>query len=225
MRILVVEDEVILCEDIAKGLRLDGYEVDVCYFGDEAMELIYEEKYDLIVLDLNLPKVDGMEILKELRKTDKETRVIILSARSGIQDKVDGLDAGANDYLAKPFHFAELEARVRSLTRRKFLQDDTVIEVGDIRLDTKKRTVFALDEEIVLTRQEMGILEYLMVNAGEVVSPEELMEHVWDKNADLFSNSIRVHISSMRKKIRAKLEYDPIENVVGQGYVMRDKDR
>ena len=137
MRILVVEDEVILCEDIAKGLRLDGYEVDVCYFGDEAMELIYEEKYDLIVLDLNLPKVDGMEILKELRKTDKETRVIILSARSGIQDKVDGLDAGANDYLAKPFHFAELEARVRSLTRRKFLQDDTVIEVGDIRLDTK----------------------------------------------------------------------------------------
>jgi hypothetical protein len=225
MRILVVEDEVILCEDIAKGLRLDGYEVDVCYFGDEAMELIYEEKYDLIVLDLNLPKVDGMEILKELRKTDKETRVIILSARSGIQDKVDGLDAGANDYLAKPFHFAELEARVRSLTRRKFLQDDTVIEVGDIRLDTKKRTVFALDEEIVLTRKEMGILEYLMVNAGEVVSPEELMEHVWDKNADLFSNSIRVHISSMRKKIRAKLEYDPIENVVGQGYVMRDKDR
>ena len=189
------------------------------------MELIYEEKYDLIVLDLNLPKVDGMEILKELRKTDKETRVIILSARSGIQDKVDGLDAGANDYLAKPFHFAELEARVRSLTRRKFLQDDTVIEVGDIRLDTKKRTVFALDEEIVLTRKEMGILEYLMVNAGEVVSPEELMEHVWDKNADLFSNSIRVHISSMRKKIRAKLEYDPIENVVGQGYVMRDKDR
>ena len=225
MRILVVEDEVILCEDIAKGLRLDGYEVDVCYFGDEAMELIYEEKYDLIVLDLNLPKVDGMEILKELRKTDKETRVIILSARSGIQDKVAGLDAGANDYLAKPFHFAELEARVRSLTRRKFLQDDTVIEVGDIRLDTKKRTVFALDEEIVLTRKEMGILEYLMVNAGEVVSPEELMEHVWDKNADLFSNSIRVHISSMRKKIRAKLEYDPIENVVGQGYVMRDKDR
>lgn len=225
MRILVVEDEVILCEDIAKGLRLDGYEVDVCYFGDEAMELIYEEKYDLIVLDLNLPKVDGMEILKELRKTDKETRVIILSARSGIQDKVDGLDAGANDYLAKPFHFAELEARVRSLTRRKFLQDDTVIEVGDIRLDTKKRTVFALDEEIVLTRKEMGILEYLMVNAGEVVSPEELMEHVWDKNADLFSNSIRVHISSMRKKIRAKLVYDPIENVVGQGYVMRDKDR
>ena len=225
MRILVVEDEVILCEDIAKGLRLDGYEVDVCYFGDEAMELIYEEKYDLIVLDLNLPKVDGMEILKELRKTDKETRVIILSARSGIQDKVDGLDAGANDYLAKPFHFAELEARVRSLTRRKFLQDDTVIEVGDIRLDTKKRTVFALDEEIVLTRKEMGILEYLMVNAGEVVSPEELMEVVWDKNADLFSNSIRVHISSMRKKIRAKLEYDPIENVVGQGYVMRDKDR
>ena len=100
-----------------------------------------------------------------------------------------------------------------------------MIEVGDIRLDTKKRTVFALDEEIVLTRKEMGILEYLMVNAGEVVSPEELMEHVWDKNADLFSNSIRVHISSMRKKIRAKLEYDPIENVVGQGYVMRDKDR
>ena len=148
MRILVVEDEKILCDDIARGLRLDGYEVDTCYFGDEALELIEVEKYDLIVLDLNLPVVDGMEILRELRKTDKETKILILSARSAVEDKVNGLDAGANDYLNKPFNFAELEARIRSLTRRKFIQGDTIIECGAVKLDTKSRTVYIENTEV-----------------------------------------------------------------------------
>lgn len=221
MRILVVEDEKILCDDIARGLRFDGYEVDTCYFGDEALELIEVEKYDLIVLDLNLPAVDGMEILRELRKTDKETKVLILSARSAVEDKVNGLDAGANDYLDKPFNFAELEARIRSLTRRKFIQGDTIIECGAVKLDTKARTVYIGNMEVSLTRKELGILEYLMMNEEKVISQEELLDHVWDKNADLFSNAIRVHISSLRKKLKAVLGSDPINNIVGQGYTIR----
>ena len=122
MRLLVIEDECDLCEDIAKKLRLSGYEADTCFDGEEALELLAVEKYDLVLLDLNLPKVDGMTVLRTLREHDQETGVLILSARSEISDKVDGLDAGANDYLSKPFHLEELEARVRSLTRRRFVQ-------------------------------------------------------------------------------------------------------
>lgn len=124
MRILIIEDETNLCNSIAEGLRMDGYEVDSCQDGLDALELCEAEHYDLILLDLNLPGMDGMEVLRRLRKEDEETRVLILSARGQIRDKVRGLDAGANDYLTKPFHFEELEARVRSLTRRKFIQKD-----------------------------------------------------------------------------------------------------
>ena len=124
MRLLIVEDEKELCDTISKSLYESGYEVDTCYDGDEALDYILTEEYDLIVLDLNLPGMDGMDILKELRKENEETKVLILSARSQIIDKVEGLDAGANDYMEKPFHLQELEARIRSLTRRKFVQKD-----------------------------------------------------------------------------------------------------
>ena len=185
------------------------------------MEIKEFEKYYLILHDHKLPAGDGMEILRELRKTDKETKVLILSARSAVEDKVNGLDAGANDYLDKPFNFAELEARIRSLTRRKFIQGDTIIECGAVKLDTKARTVYIGNMEVSLTRKELGILEYLMMNEEKVISQEELLDHVWDKNADLFSNAIRVHISSLRKKLKAVLGSDPINNIVGQGYTIR----
>ena len=130
MRLLIVEDEKKLCDTIAKTLYQAGYEVDTCYDGDEALDYILAENYDLIVLDLNLPGTDGMDILKELRKENEETKVLILSARSQIVDKVEGLDAGANDYMEKPFHLQELEARIRSLTRRKFIQKDICLHCG-----------------------------------------------------------------------------------------------
>ena len=133
MRLLVVEDEKKLCDMIAKSLHQAGYEVDTCNDGEEALDMIYAEMYDLIVLDLNLPGMDGMDILRELRKENEETKVLILSARSQIADKVDGLDAGANDYMEKPFHLQELEARVRSLTRRKFVQKNVCLECGSLR--------------------------------------------------------------------------------------------
>ena len=218
MRLLVVEDEKDLCDTIAKVLYDSGYEVDTCYDGEEALDYILTEEYDLIVLDLNLPGMDGMDILKELRQKNEETKVLILSARSQIADKVEGLDAGANDYMEKPFHLQELEARIRSLTRRKFVQKDVCLQCGDIRFNTRERVAYAKDEPVSLTRKENGILEYLLLNQGRPISQEELIEHVWDASVDSFSGSIRVHMSSLRKKLKAVLGYDPIVNKVGEGY-------
>ena len=218
MRLLIVEDEIELCDTVAKTLYRAGYEVDTCYDGNEALDYILAENYDLIVLDLNLPGMDGMELLKELRKKNEETKVLILSARSQIADKVEGLDAGANDYMEKPFHLQELEARIRSLTRRKFVQKDVCLTCGGIKFDTKKREAYAKGEFVALTRKENGILEYLLLNQGRPVSQEELIEHVWDASADSFSGSIRVHMSSLRKKLKAVLGYDPIVNKIGEGY-------
>ena len=220
MRLLVVEDEHSLREDIARKLRLSGYEVDACADGEAALEALAAERYDLVLLDLNLPKVDGMQVLRTLRRHDRETCVLILSARSEIADKVEGLDAGANDYLAKPFHLAELEARIRSLTLRQFTQQDVLLSCGGLTFDTRSRTAAVNGQTLTLTRKETGILEYLMVHQGRPVSQEELMDHVWDNSVDSFSNSIRVHISALRKKLRTVLGYDPIRNRIGEGYLM-----
>ena len=146
--------------------------------------------------------------------------MLILSARSEVKDKVEGLDAGANDYLSKPFHLAELEARIRSLTLRQFTQQDVLLTFKALSFDTRSRTATVNGQTLALTRKETGILEYLMVHQGRPVSQEELMEHVWDNSVDSFSNSIRVHISALRKKLRAALGYDPIRNRIGKGYLM-----
>ena len=220
MHLLVVEDERALCDTIVRSLRRLAYSVDFCYDGDRALELLAAEQYDLVLLDLNLPGKDGMTVLRTLRQTDRETRVLILSARGEVEDKVQGLDAGANDYLAKPFHLAELEARIRSLTLRRFTQQDVLLSCGELRFDTRSRTAAVHGEPLALTRKETGILEYLMVHKGRPVSQEELIDHVWDNSVDNFSNSIRVHISALRKKLRAALGYDPIRNRIGEGYLM-----
>ena len=211
MHLLVIEDERTLCETI-------------CYDGEKALALLGVERYDLVLLDLNLPKKDGMTVLRTLRQTDRETRVLILSARSEVEDKVEGLDAGANDYLAKPFHLAELEARVRSLTRRQFIQRDVCLRCGRLTFDTKSRLAMADGQPIPLTRKESGVLEYLLLHQGRPVSQEELIEHVWDSSVDAFSNSIRVHISALRKKLRTALGYDPIRNRIGEGYELEENE-
>lgn len=217
MHLLVVEDERTLCETIVKSLKRLAYSVDFCFDGERALELLGTEKYDLVVLDLNLPKVDGLSVLKQLRQTDRDTRVLILSARSEVSDKVEGLDLGANDYLSKPFHLAELEARIRSLTLRQFIQQDVLLTCGALTFDTRSRIAKAENKELSLTRKETGILEYLLANQGRPVSQEELIEHVWDNSVDVFSNSIRVHISALRKKLRESLGFDPIRNKIGEG--------
>ena len=212
MHLLVIEDERALCETIVRSLRRAAYSVDYCCDGEEALEL----------LDLNLPGKDGMTVLRTLRQKDRETKVLILSARSEVEDKVEGLDAGANDYLAKPFHLAELEARIRSLTLRQFTQQDVILTCGTLTFDTRARKASVNGRALTLTRKETGILEYLMVHRGRPVSQEELIEHVWDNSVDNFSNSIRVHISALRKKLRAALGYDPVRNRIGEGYLMEE---
>ena len=220
MHLLVVEDERDLCQTIVRSLRRLAYSVDFCYDGEQALELLGVERYDLVLLDRNLPGRDGMTVLRTLRRTDRQTPVLILSARGEVHDKVAGLDAGANDYLAKPFHLAELEARIRSLTLRQFTQQDVLLPCGALSFDTRARSASVDGQVLTLTRKETGILEYLMVHQGRPVSQEELMEHVWDNSVDCFSNSIRVHISALRKKLRTALGYDPIRNRIGEGYLM-----
>ena len=220
MRILIVEDERALCDTIARSLRNLAYSVDCCHDGREALDLLGVDVFDLVVLDLNLPRIDGMTVLRELRKTDCETKVLILSARGEVSDKVAGLDAG----LTKPFHLDELAARIRSLTLRRFAQSDIVLTCGKLSFDTKARIASVDSEALSLTRKETGILEYLMLNQGRPVSQEELIEHVWDSTVNSFSNATRVHISSLRKKLRSALGYDPIRNRIGEGYVMEDSE-
>ena len=222
MHILIIEDEEQLCRSIAEGLRMNGYETDTCFDGNEGLELCMAENYDLILLDLNLPGIDGLEILRQFRDSNSTTPVLILSARGQIQDKVEGLDLGANDYLTKPFHFEELEARIRSLTRRKFIQEDICLKCGRITFDTRTRKASIDDIPLSLTRKESALLEYFLLHQGRIISQEEMIEHLWDGSVNSFSNSIRVHISSLRKKLRAALGFDPIQNKIGQGYILME---
>ena len=223
MHILIIEDEIALCKSLADGLRMDGYETDMCFDGEQALELCLTEVYDLILLDLNLPGVDGLEILRQFRISNSSTPVLILSARGQIRDKVEGLDLGANDYLTKPFHFEELEARIRSLTRRNFIQRDICLSSGALSFDTKTRKASANGIPLALTRKETSLLEYFLLHPGRIISPEEMIEHICDGSVNSFSNSIRVHISSLRKKLRAALGFDPIHNQIGQGYIFKEE--
>ena len=220
MRLLIVEDEKELLESIAEGLRLSGYAVDTAADGAEAQDLFWSETYDLIVLDINLPKIDGFTLLKEIREEDKQVNVIMLTARTQVADRVKGLDLGANDYLIKPFHFDELEARIRSLLRRKQVVEDKIIHYKNLSFDTGTKILTVNGDVIKLTAKELGIFEYLILNQGRYISAEELMEHVWDMNVSDVSNAVRVHMSALRRKIKEALGENIIRNEIGRGYVI-----
>ena len=221
--ILLIEDEMSINKILAYELRKKGYLVDSLYDGKEAVSKILENDYDLVLIEWMLPYKDGVSIIKEVRQNDYVKPLILLTARSEQEDIIKGLEAGADDYLTKPFHLDELSARIRNLTLRKFTQNDIVLKCSNLSFNTKTRKADVKDEELSLTRKETGILEYLMLNQGRPVSQEELIEHVWDSSVDNFSNSIRVHISSLRKKLRNALGYDPIHNRISEGYVMEEK--
>ncbi|MDD5937163.1 MAG: response regulator transcription factor [Clostridiales bacterium] len=218
MKLLIVEDEKMLQTIIAKGLKKYGYAVDKADDGEMALQMFMENEYDLIVLDLNLPKVDGMDVLRQIRQENQQIKVLILSARSDIEDRIAGLDDGANDYLVKPFDFKELEARIRCLLRQRVVMDDLILTNGLLLIDTKKKMACYDGVPLELTKKEYGILEYLMVHKDEVVSAETLIEHVWDSEVDLFSNTFKFHMSSLRKKISNVSNQDLIKNIRGVGY-------
>ena len=225
MKLLLVEDETYLSAAIAKGLRKHGYAVDCAYDGEEALELYSVNEYDLMILDLNLPKVDGLEVLRRIREADTEQRILILSARSTVPDKIAGLDGGSNDYLTKPFDFAELEARIRALLRQEVRMKDVSLSCGALRIDTALRRACWEDTLIELTNKEYAILEYLMAHKDRVIPAEELIEHVWDQESDPFSNAFRFQISSLRKKLSRACKTDGlIVTLRGQGYRMATQE-
>lgn len=224
MKLLIVEDEEDLQEALCYGLRKCGYAVDATGDGADAVELCEINEYDLVVLDLNLPGLDGMEALRQIRLLGKPTKVLILSARSEIDDKIEGLDQGASDYLTKPFHFRELEARIRMLLRRAFVQSEAALLWGGLRLDTNAKKATFHGEPLEFSMREFAILEYLMANMGRPVSAEELMEHVWDREADPFSNQVKVYISTIRRKLSPYTGSAFIQSIRGAGYVIHKEE-
>ena len=223
MKILIVEDEVKTGDYLRQGLTEAGFVVDLARDGLDGLHLALNGDYDLVVLDVMLPRLDGWGILQTLRRSSRETPVLFLTARDQVEDRVRGLELGADDYLSKPFHLAELEARVRSLTRRQFIQRDICLRCGRLSFDTKSRVASVDGQPLSLTRKECGVLEYLLLHQGRPISQEELMEHVWDASVDSFSGAIRVHMSSLRRKLKAVLGYDAIMNKVGEGYKIREE--
>ena len=221
MKLLIVEDEVLLSKSISKGLRRLGYVVDCAFDGKEALELLEINTYDLMILDINIPKISGLDVLKTIRQTGNQLRVIILSAQNTVFDKVKGLDCGSNDYLTKPFDFIELEARIRNLLRQNVGLNDAVLQCGQVSMDTSAKKAYFSNTLLDLTKKEYSILQYLLYHPKTVISAEELIEHVWDSDVDLFSNSFRFHIHSLRKKINdAGSTSDFITTVRGQGYMI-----
>ncbi len=204
---------------LCRGLAKSGYAVDTANDGLQALDLLDINAYDGVVLDLGLPHLDGIETLTRIRDTFPDLRVMILSARSDVADKVRGLDAGASDYLEKPFHFQELDARLRALLRRAFVQRGRCLTVGDIGLDPARRCALANGRTVHLTNKEFGLLEYLMMNPERIVSAEEMIQHIWRDDEALFSNSLKVHMHTLKRKLADELgSRCRIQNARGIGY-------
>lgn len=221
MRILVVEDEPKVAGFIKKGLQEEGYAVDVAPDGAEGLAMVGMNVYDAIVLDLMLPKKNGIEVMREIRSKKLNVPVLMLTARDTVADKVMGLDAGADDYLTKPFAFQELVARLRSLLRRG-KAEITMLKVGDLTLDPATRKVKRGEAELALTAKEFSLLEYMMRNVGKPLSRTTLSEHVWDINFDRMTNVVDVYINFLRNKVDKDFEKKLIHTVRGVGYVMKE---
>jgi heavy metal response regulator len=221
VRILVVEDERKVASFIKKGLEEEGYAVDVAADGEEGLVLALTRVHDLIILDVRLPKIDGLGVLQALRHDSVTAPVLLLTVRATIEDKVLGLDAGADDYLTKPFAFQELVARVRALLRRRMEAEPTVLRIGDLTLDPARRTVTRGGEKIDLTPREFALLDYFMRNPGRVLTRTMIAEHVWDYSFDTSTNVIDVYVNYLRKKVDAGREPKLLHTMRGVGYVLK----
>ncbi len=222
MRILVVEDEKTLANLIKKGYEEEGFAVDVAYDGEDGLYLAQNNIYDCIVLDIMLPIIDGISILKKLREQNNSTPIIILTAKDAVQDKVLGLDSGSDDYLTKPFSFEELLSRTRAIVRRKYLVSTPIIKIDDLEINTVRKTVKRANKLIELSAKEYTLLEYLALNKNKVLSRSMIIEHMYNEDFDLDSNVIDVFINRIRNKIDRNFGKQLIHTVRGLGYSLRE---
>lgn len=220
MRILIVEDEKRLSDIVKKGLTEDGFAVDQAFDGEEGEYLAESEEYDLIVLDLMLPKVDGLTICKDLRRENIKIPILMLTAKSATEDKVTGLDSGADDYITKPFAFSEFRSRIHALIRRSHKEASPILNTGDLVLDPLKHAVKRGQKIIELTPKEFAILEFLLRNKGDVITRTMIIEHVWDYNFDGISNIVDVFVASLRKKINLGSRIKLIDTIHGVGFTI-----
>jgi heavy metal response regulator len=224
VRILVIEDEPKVASFVRRGLEAEHYEVDVAYDGESGLAQALATEYDLLILDLMLPGRNGLDVLRELRARGRCAPVLLLTARAALSDKVAGLDLGADDYLTKPFEFAELLARVRALLRRGAPSVPPTLTVGDLTLDPATRAVARAGQRIELTSREYALLEFFMRNRGRVLSRPVLAEHVWGLHFDTFTNVIDVYVNYLRRKIDAPFEPKLLHTVRGVGYVLKEPE-
>lgn len=219
MRVLVVEDEQKINRTVCQALREESYAVDAAFDGEEAEELTDVNEYDLIILDIMLPKKDGLQVCSDIRHRGDPTPILLLTAKDGFEDRVQGLDSGADDYLVKPFHMGELMARVRALLRRDSLAKSTRLSVGDLALDTSSHRVVRGDSPIELTSKEYAMLEYFMRHPDQVLTRTMISEHVWDDDFDSFSNIIDVYVRRLRRKIDDQSSTKLLHTIRGSGYL------
>lgn len=222
MRILLVEDDNRIAAFVAKGLRENSYAVDQATDGEEATYMASINTYDLFILDINLPKKDGFDVCREIRDAGNKRPILMLTARDAIDDRISGLDFGADDYLTKPFEFRELLARLRALLRRQNEIRSPQIVIADLQIDTMSRTVQRAGKQIELTTKEYSLIEFLAINKGKVVGREEISEHVWDDSFDPFSNLIEVYIKRLRTKLDEGYDVQLIQTRRGSGYILND---
>ena len=225
MRVLVVEDEKYMNHIISKKLKVEGYSVDSCHDGEEAINYIKSASYDIIIMDIMMPQKDGYEVLKEIRYEGNPVPVLFLTAKDALEDRVKGLDLGADDYLVKPFHFEELMARIRVMIRRSHGKASNQLQIADLILDINAHTVKRNNNFIELSAKEFAILEYMMQNAGIVLSREKLETHIWNYDYQGASNMIDVYIRYLRIKIDKDYEHKLIHTVRGVGYMIKDKEK
>ena len=223
MKILLIEDDVAIARSLKEGLEDDAYAVDVAHDGDEGYRTATADDYDAIILDIMLPSMNGYEVCQALRQDGKRTPILMLTARDAERDIVKGLDTGADDYLAKPFSFEVLLARLRAILRRPNEKLGEILRVGDLTLDPSLKKVARASQEISLTTKEYGVLEYLMRNTGKVLSKEQIIAHVWDFDADVLPNNVELFIMFLRRKVDKPFGKKLIHTVPGFGYKLEDK--
>ena len=225
MRILIAEDEKTLNATLKKRLEEQSYSVDACLDAQEALAYLASAEYDVVLLDIMMPKKSGLEVLRALRKKGRQTPVLLLTAKDSIEDRVDGLDAGADDYLVKPFAFEELMARIRVMLRKKSGQSSNLLSVGDLTLDLGTHTVVRDGQPISLSSREFALLRYLVMNQGMILSRDQIEQHIWNYDYEGSSNMIDVYIRYLRKKIDDPFEKKLIHTVRGAGYVLREEEK